>query len=163
METKKHPAWKNATELILERFDKEGYGIMFSDNEINEMLELTKPSYGSYDDFQKFQLERLGQLESLKIALLEDANLCLENSRGNGYMLMHPDDQISKTAKKFHKHARNKINRMVSILTNVDNEALSLDGRRQQLDMLGKAAFIKAAMNKRKIFVGSNSGTQQIA
>ena len=149
--TKKYPAWKNAVEIILTRFDKEGYGVMFSDNEINEMLEINKPGYGSYDAFQKFQLERLSQLESLKIALLEDANLCLENSRGNGYMLMHPDDQINKTAKKFHKHARNKINRMVSVLTNVDNESLSIDCKRQQLDMLGKAAFIRAAMNKRKL------------
>ena len=162
MEIKKHPAWKNASEIILARFDKEGYGIMFSDNEINEMLEINKPGYGSFDAFQKFQLERLNQLENLKIALLENENLCLENSRGNGYMLMHPNDQIDKTAKRFHKLARNKINRMVSVLTNVDNESLSIDCRRQQMDMLGKAAFIKAAMNKRKILSGPDSGAPQI-
>ena len=66
-------------------------------------------------------------------------------------MLMHPDDQINKTAQKYHKHARRKISRMVSVLTNVDSEALSNDGKQRQLDMLGKAAFIRAAMNKRKI------------
>ena len=151
MITKKHPAWKNAIEIILTRFDDEGYGIMFSDNEINEMLEITKPGYGSFDDFQNFQLERLSQLESLKVELLESSNLCLHNSRGNGYLLMHPNDQVSKVAEAFRKQAKKKINRMVSVLTNVDNESLSIEAKQRQLDMLGKAAWIKAAMNKRKI------------
>jgi len=161
MTTKKHPPWKNAIEIILGRFDEEGYGIMFSDEEINKMLEMKKPVYGAYDDFQRFQLERLNQLESLKIALLESVNLCLENSRGNGYVLMHPDDQVKIVGKKFLKHARNKVNRAASVLTNVDNESLSNEGRQRQLDMLGKAAFIRAAMNKRKII--SSSKAPQIA
>jgi hypothetical protein len=149
--TKKHPAWKNAFEIILKRFDSEGYGIAFSDIDINEMLDIKKPGYGSYDVFQKFQLERLSQLESLKEILLEDANLCLENIRGNGYILMHPNDQVQIVANKFVKHARNKVNRAVAVLTNVDHELLSVEAKQKQLDMLGKTAFIKAAMNKRKL------------
>lgn len=153
MTTLKHPAWKNAIEIILARFDSEGYGIMFSDDELNEMLDIKKPLYGSFSNFQEYQLERLSQLESLKIALLEDNNLCLENSRGNGYMIMHPNDQIMKTAHKFKRHARKKINRMMSVLTNVDVGSLSNEGKQKQLDELGKAAFIAHAMNKRRLIV----------
>ena len=151
METKKHPAWKNAIEIILKRFDTKGYGIVFSDEEINEMLEIKKPEFGSYDSFQKFQLERMSQLESLKEVLLENSSLCLESLRGNGYILMHPDDQVQIVAKKFFKHARNKIKRATAVLINVNYELLSSDVKQKQLDMLGKTAFIKAAMNKRKL------------
>lgn len=151
METKKHPAWKNAIEIILKRFDEDGYGIMFSDAEILLMLELERPSVGTYDDFQTFNLDKLAQLESLKKELLESSNLCLENSRGNGYMLMHPDDQVTKTSQKYYRHARKKMNRMVSVLTYIDNDALSQEGKQKQINQLGKAAFIRAAMNKRKI------------
>jgi len=152
METKKHPAWKNAIEIILNRFDEEGYGIMFSDSDILTMLELEKPNVGTYETYQKFSLGKLSQLESLKKTLLEQSNLCLENVKGDGYMLMHPDDQISKTSQKYYRHARKKINRMVSVLTYVDSEKLSFEGKQKQLDQLGRAAFIRAAMNKRKVF-----------
>ena len=150
METKKYPAWKNAIEIVLQRFDNEGYGIMFSDEEILLMLELEKPKVGTYDTFQKFNLEKLSQLEGLKKALLEEQNLCLENVKGNGYMLMHPDDQVMKTSQKYYRHARKKMNKMVSILTYCDNDALSQEGKQKQINQLGKAAFIRAAMNKRK-------------
>jgi len=76
----------------------------------------------------------------------------LENVKGDGYMLMHPDDQISKTSQKYYRHARKKINRMVSVLTYVDSEKLSFEGKQKQLDQLGRAAFIRAAVNKRKVF-----------
>ena len=151
METKKHPAWKNAMEMILNRFDEEGYGIMFSSQNLLDMLDMEKPNYGSFDEFQNFQLERLNQIESLKSALLEDSNLCLENSRGNGYMIMHPNDQVSKTSDKYYRQSRKKINRMISVLTCVDSSSLSQDGQQKQINMLGRAAFIKAAMNKRKV------------
>jgi len=152
METKKHPAWKNAIDIVLKRFDEEGYGIMFSDAEILVMLELERPDVGTYEAYQAFSLEKLSQLEGLKRALLEQSNLCLENVKGNGYMLMHPDDQIAKTSQKYYGHARKKMNKMVSILTYCDNEALSQEGKQKQLSQLGKAAFIRAAMNKRKVF-----------
>ena len=155
METTKHPGWKNAVEIILKRFDKEGYGIVFSEKEILDMLELEKPS-GTYAEYQQFDLEKLSQLNSLKKTLLEDANLCLDSAGNRSYMIMHPDDQINKTAQKYCKHARNKINRMATILTCVDNEALSMDGKQKQIDLLGRAAFIRAAMNKRKIIGGKN-------
>ena len=152
--TKLHPGWKNAFEIILKRFDQDGYGVMFSDEQLLTMLDIEKPDVGTYDDFQKFQLERLKQMESLKNALLEQCNLCMENMRGQGYVLMHPNDQVLKTANKYYRLSKKKINKMLSVLTNVDNEHLDHEGRDNRLRMLGRAAFIKSAMNKRKIING---------
>ena len=100
MEPKKHPGWKNAVEIILKRFDEEGYGILFSNQELFEMFDIKQPTYSSYEDFQKFCFERLDHMENLKIELLEAYNICMSNMRGNGYVLLHPDDQVTKEAKK---------------------------------------------------------------
>jgi len=148
---KKHPGWKNAVEEILARFDSEGYGVMFSEREILTMFDIEKPEVGSYEEFQKFNLDRLTQMDSLVNNLQEEHNLCLQNVRGQGYVLMHPDDQVTKAVEKYRIQARRKINRMVSICTNVNYDALTDEGRRAQNQALGRAAFIRAAMNKRNV------------
>jgi len=153
-DTKKHPGWKNAAEIILERFDQEGYGILFSDKELDNMLDIQKPRFGSYDAFQKFQFERLMHTENLKEYLLAEYNLCLENVRGKGYMLMCPDDQVMKTSRRYMVLARRKINKMVSVLTHVDMESLSDAGQQEQIALMGRAAFVRSAMNKRKLLTG---------
>ena len=42
------------------------------------------------------------------------------------------------------------------MLVHVDETALSYDAKQAQNDMLGRAAFIKQAMNKRKILSDGN-------
>ena len=149
---KKHPAWKNAYDIILERFSNEGYGILFSDEEIHDILDLDKPAYGSFQNFQKFQLEKLSQLESLKTALLENDNLYFENVRGIGYRLVHPNDQVTKSFDTLYKTARRRLSKAMAVVTHVDNTLLSADAKLKQIENLNRAAWVKSHMNrKRKI------------
>jgi len=154
METKKFPGWRNALEIVMVRFEKEGYGILFSEIELLSMMDIKKPDVASYDAFQNFQLDKLQAFDKLRVELLEEFNICLENSRGEGYIIMHPADQVTKIANKYFRQSRKKINRMIKTLTNVDNDQLGQHEQMHRLNQLGKAAFIKSAMNKRKI-VGS--------
>jgi len=151
MEAEKHPAWKQAVEDIVKLFEAKGYNITFSEDVILEMLKLEKPKYGTYDEFKIFQLERLGQLENLRTALLEENNLCLATVKGNGFVLIHPDDQVTIEAKKDFDASRRKLKRGFAKLTYVDSTALSDAAKEAQNKMLGRAAFIRMAMNKRKM------------
>jgi hypothetical protein len=46
---------------------------------------------------------------------------------------------------------------MISVVTCVNHDELSQDAKTKQIELLGKAAFIKAAMNKRKIVLTVNN------
>lgn len=146
---KKHPGWKNAFEIIVNRFHREGYGILFSEKELIEIMDIEEPI--SISDVKRYDLEKLSQLSRLKDNLLKEMSLCFENKPGDGYMIIHPNDQVDSIAKKYYRQSRKKINRVIKILTYVDSESLDMKGQQRQLEMLGRVAFIRGAMNKRKI------------
>jgi len=148
---KKHPAWKNAVEIITERFAFEGYGILFSEEDMNAMLDLQKPAMGTFAEFQKYQLQRLQSLTALKDALLEDHNLCLTCAGNYSYSLTHPDDQVNVVSQTIKKQVRGKINRMIKTLVHTDDRELSTESRNKKALELGKMAFVIAAMNKRRL------------
>ena len=153
-ETKKHPAWKNAVEKIVERFEAEGYGVIFSPDELLDWFDMKIPENGTFEAFNAFAFEKLSQMENTKTELLLEYNLALENIRGKGYMLVHPNDQVTKTAGKYMQMARRKLNQAVLRLMHVDAAQLDMDASQARLQGLARMAFIKSAMNKRKIPFG---------
>ena len=77
---KKHPAWKEAVEKILARFDEGGYGTIITDDEFDSYLSIKKPEgQFSYEVFKRFETDRLQRYQSLDV-LLKDHNICLHRS-----------------------------------------------------------------------------------
>jgi hypothetical protein len=64
---KRHPAQKHAMESIIERCKREGYGITFSNQEIDDLLGLEQPAHCSRED-NKFA--RKQGLDNIKRDLL---------------------------------------------------------------------------------------------
>lgn len=70
---KQHPAHKHAVEAIIDRCKQEGYGITFSNQEIEELLGLRHHS--TYCSREDFKLERKQGLDNIKRDLLYNHNL----------------------------------------------------------------------------------------
>ena len=158
--TKKHPAWKNAIEKIVDRFETEGYGVTFSQKDLLKWFDLKKPEIGTHKQFADFQFGLLTHMENTKKELLTEYNLCLEPAGSGSYKLMHPKDQVTLTAAKYMRKARLKINQAVQRLMHVDDKALDVNSAQARLQSLGRAAFIRSAMNKRKVPI--NGGSKKI-
>ena len=147
--TTRYPEWKEARDRILSRVQLEGYGILISMQELHDYMEMKPP--GTIEQYKKYQFQWLGNVENLKDSLLEEHNICMMNSRGEGYIVCTPDDQVSKAYTKIMKKARLALRKAINTLTNVNQDLLSNEGSKIRLENMAKVAFIKQAMNKRKI------------
>ena len=72
---KRHPAHKHAVESIIERCKREGYGITFSNQEIDDLLGLKQPAHCSREEREDFKFERKQGLDNIKRDLLYNYNL----------------------------------------------------------------------------------------
>ena len=72
---KQHPAHKHAVELIIERCKREGYGITFSNQEIDDLIGLKQPAHCSREEREDFKFERKQGLDNIKRDLLYNYNL----------------------------------------------------------------------------------------
>jgi len=122
-----------------------------SEPELLKMLELEKPASGSYEEINKFQLEKLVAIESLKDVLLEECHMCLSNVHGKGYTILHPNDQVIKEPANRLKKMRTQLNKAVAVLINVNQEMLNMESQNSRNYTLGRLAFIKSSLNKRKV------------
>ena len=147
--TTKYPEWKEARDRILGRVQSEGYGILISMQELHDYLDRQPPT--TVENYKKYQFQWLGNVENLKDSLLEEHNICMMNSRGEGYIVCTPDDQVSKAYTKIMKRARLALRKAINTLTNVNQDLLSGEGSKIRLENMAKVAFIKQAMNKKKV------------
>lgn len=145
----KYPGWKQAEQEILTRVNLEGYGILISLEDLHRYMKMKEPT--QIDEYKKYQFEWLGNVENLKESLLEDHNICLMNSKGDGYIVCTPDDQVNKAYSKFIKKARASLRKAANTLIHVEQDLLSAEGNKTRLNNLAKVAFIGQAMNKRKV------------
>ena len=159
---KPFPGWKNALRHIVARVDKEGYGIFVSHKELLGWLNIG-PKPASVVDFEKWTFEKLRQVENLKDELLTLHNIKLQVSKGEGYNVLHPDDQVTKGVELHFKKARKQISKAVDTLTNVNEDLLSLEGQHLRLRNMVKIGFIKAAFNKRKFDLPAAADKKRIA
>ena len=64
---KQHPAHKHAVESIIERCKREGYGITFSNQEIDDLLGLKQPAHCSREEREDFKCDVLGNEDNLTL------------------------------------------------------------------------------------------------
>lgn len=145
----KYPPWKNAIEEIIVRFNKEGFGIVFSKVRLDEMFGI-KPARTIAEN-QKNQFERMAQMEALKIALLKEYQLHFSNIRGQGYQIMHPNDQVAYGADKHTKKAKRELRRAGAIIVHVRAGELDNKHEEMRLHKLRLNGFQQHALAKRKL------------
>ena len=78
---KRHPAHKQAVESIIERCKKEGYGITFSNKEIEDLLGLEQPADCSREEHEEYKFARKRGLDNIKRDLLYNFNLRLTGTK----------------------------------------------------------------------------------
>jgi len=72
---KRHPAHKHVVESIIERCKREGYGITFSSQEIDDLLGLEQPAHCSREEREDYKFARKQGLDNIKRDLLYNYNL----------------------------------------------------------------------------------------
>ena len=145
----KYPEWKHAVDKIVEKVEFEGYGIIITHEQLLEYFSMEEPE--KVEDFKKFQLKLMSYIVNLVDALLIENNICLMNIRGKGYQVLNPNEQIEIAPEHYYQKARKQLNRAMKTLIHVDADLLSGEKKQQRLDKMKRMAFIKSAMNKRKI------------
>ena len=148
------PGWREAADRIVDRVTEQGYGVIFSHDDLLKMMDIKQPEMATPEEFNKYSLEVMTSTVSLSLWLLHNHNLCLHNVRGQGYQILHPDDQVTIAADKKFKKVIHHLGQAVAILTHVDQQALSHDGQQAQMRGLGKAAFLISGFSKKKKFPG---------
>jgi len=147
---KKHPPWRQAIEKILEKFDREGYGCLITDDEFVDYLSLNLEEVKTAEDLKRYNLLMLQRYAAIE-RLLCDHDLCLQRSKGNnGFEILSPQDQITKGYDKRMGKLRKELNNLVKVVTNVNHQLLSMEEERDRQLKIVKGAWVKSALNKRK-------------
>jgi len=149
---KKEPAYKEAIDKILMRFDEGGYGIIITDTEMDSYLSLVPVNDESRaSDLRKYQLARLQAYKAID-ALLCDHSICLVRSKAvEGFELLHPRDQIKVSYERRMVKMRQQLNRAAMALNNINAGLLSIEEESDRQRKMIKSAFVRMAVNKRKI------------
>lgn len=162
-DTKKHPPYKEAVEKIIERFESNGYGTIITDAEFDAFMSIVQPTGGmTYDQFKQIELERLQRYKAIEV-LLEDHDICMIRSKAvPGFEILPPKDQIVTAYNKRYDRMRRAVAKALSILSNVNHAALTVDEENERQKKLIRASFIKGAINKRKIEIVRPEEKKQI-
>lgn len=149
---KPFPGWKNAEQEILQIVERQGYGVMLNHATLHEWFDIKEPKeYDTKEAWQKYTLELLASTQSLIDSLLIEHNICLYNIRGEGYQILHPDEQVDRGAEKHMKKMHKEWRKMVATLTCVNDDHLSVEGQRKQINKLTMAAKIKSSLHEKII------------
>ena len=151
-EVKKHPAYKEAAEQIVKRFEVGGYGIIITDSEFDAFMSINPPQGNiTYSQYKGIETERLQRYKAIEV-LLEDHNICLIRSKAvPGFEILPPKEQIRTAYDRRIAKVRRELNKAASALSNVNHELLTMEEESERQQKMVRAAFIKGAINKRKI------------
>ena len=159
---KPFPGWKNALKHITARVENEGYGVFISHKELLSWLDIG-PKPANVTTYEKWVFEKLQQIETLKDELLTDHNIKLQVVKGEGYNVLHPNDQVTKGVDLHFRKAKKQINKAIQTLANVNQELLSMETEHLRLRNMVKMGFVKSAMNKRKFELPQEPEKKKIA
>lgn len=151
---KKHPAYKEAVERIVERYHREGYGVIITDEDFDDFMSIKKvddTATMTRAQFKALEMERLQRYAAIE-ALLNDHNICLVRSKAvSGFEILPPKDQITVAYDRRMAKVRRELNKAASALVNVNYTLLTMEEENERQKKIIRAAFIKTAINKRKI------------
>jgi hypothetical protein len=155
---KLHPGWQEAARQIVVRTEAEGYGLVFSFEELFTLMDLKEPQTANLEEWRRHSFEKLQYVENLKSLLLQEHNLCLQNIRGVGYQVLHPDDQVTVAIDRDYRRIGRMLCKIVNKAIHVNQRELSFEGQQHQMRQLERAAFLKAVMGKGKKLAAGGEG-----
>jgi len=147
---KLYPGWKQALDQMLSAHNKNGFGTVFSHDQIKEWMDIPQPK--TIDEYRKTELEYLTGLDRIKKELLFEHSLWLENRRAHGYEIVHPDEQVTAMPDKHIRKARRELNKASAALSIVQEELLSAEAKEARMKHMARTGFLKAAFNSRKTY-----------
>ena len=146
---KAYPPYKNALEKIVEVTTDDGYGVLFTHEQLLEWMDMKEPQ--TIEEYKKYEFTRMSAIENLKKELLADFNIFLSNEVGKGYRVLEPDEQVTNGVDRYLKKAQRTVLKSMQVLVHVAEDMLSLDNQRLRLRKMERTAFLQAAFRKRKI------------
>ena len=144
-----YPPWKEAVQVIANRVRQEGYGIIFSHEELLNLFDLKMPETATPEVWRKLQFDLLQNLDNLKDALLSEHSIFLLNIRGLGYEILHPGDQIEVVPQKYMKKIHTLIMKSIKSLVCVAEGVLDEGQQQSRLRNLERMAFLKGASGRK--------------
>ena len=146
-----YPVWTVALNHVLDSVEEDGYGAMFTHEELREWMGIEIPT--TIEESKRSDFDYLTGMEKLKKELLEEHCICLDNVKGKGYIAAHPNDQVTNVVDGFLRKAREGVNKAAKHLNHVKSELLSAEAEIARHRRIERAVFIKRAFNKRKIHI----------
>lgn len=147
-ELKKYPPYQEVIEVIVDDVKQRGYCVFYSHNDLKTMLDIEKPT--TIEEYEKAQFAYMNSLDAIRTELLEEHNICLENKKGDGYMVVEPDIQVSVVTDKRISKARDHIIKAGRLLSCVPQGLLTETAESLRLDKMKRVAFLRGAFRKRK-------------
>ena len=141
--------WKNAEQEILQIVENKGYGVFLNHAKLHEWFGIKEPKEMSKEAWQKYTFELLASTQNLLDSLLIEHNIFLYNIRGEGYQVLHPDEQVDRGADKYIKKMLAQCRKAILVLKCVNEDVLSIEGQRKRLEKLTTVAKIKSSIREK--------------
>jgi len=153
---KAYPPYKNALDVIVAVTNDEGYGKLFTHQDLRDMMDMEEPK--NIPEYKKFEFAYMSAIENLKDELLVDHNMFLCNEKGNGYRILEPDEQVTNGTDRHFRKSFKEIAKAMKALVHVQEDMLSDQVKNDRQRKIQRAAFIQAAYRKKNIPKGKNGG-----
>jgi hypothetical protein len=138
---KKYPAYLQAVDEILKSYT---YGDIIPKVWLAKELELIEPETGTYKSMQEYQFKFLAAIEPLKEKLLTDHQMYLKSVRGEGYLIVAPEQQTDVVWGYLKKKLGKELGRAATGLQCLNVAALSEGSKRTNIDCQVKLAALRA-------------------
>lgn len=144
-----YPLWEEVVQIIVERVKKEGDGIIIPLTEILQLLKLNSNSeLLTSEQWETRAMEKFAAIELIKEELLTGHKICLVNRRGEGYVVLAPNDQVKIIPKIQYEKVKKNIKKIIKIFRNIDETLLNDGSKKRKQEEENKAAFFYVAVDK---------------
>jgi hypothetical protein len=146
---KPYPGWKNAEQKIVEIVEREGYGKTLVHSTLLDWFDIIEPEEMTKEAWKGYTFEILGSTQNLIDSLLINHNIFIYNIRGEGYQILHPDDQVGRGVDKSIKRVIGQLRKAMLVLKCVNDGLLSIEGQRKRLAKITTIAKINNSLKKK--------------
>lgn len=141
MITTKFPEYLQAVDDAIEDFY---YGDIISIEWLYVHFDLHPPKIGTHDQFKTYQLKFLSAMDGFRELLLTEHKIMLQNVRGEGYLLVNPNEQTQIAWDKLKTEISRQINKAEAKITNINMAMLSDKAKQHNIEHQAKLSTIKA-------------------
>jgi hypothetical protein len=120
---------------------------LISHEEINQIFGLKEPKT-SIEEYKKYSFERLNLIDKLRKLMLENHKVYLRSYKGEGFVLLSPDNQIDYGVEHGYQKLQKVIKQTYAILDNVKQKALSQESKKKASDNKAKLSMLYSMTKK---------------